>query len=626
MLEKFKRLHIGFIYWVIYLIIIFSGYQTASAQNQKEQVDKLIIQSEDRHYTNIDSATLLADSALQIAEQIDYTLGIARAKRQQALIKYFEVRFTDALNLSIESYELFKSVDNAKGQAAALNLTAVIYSDQGKAQEALLIYNQILQLIDYENYQRRAATLNNIGVTYKELGNIEKCYEYYLQGFNTIKNRGALEDESQYSNNLGSIFITMGNADSALFYANHGLELALEINNNHRIANSYETLADYYYWQQDFKSALKYYSLAFKFANKIGIVYEISSTASGLSKTYSELQDYRKAYEYLQIQKRMDDSIKQREIASHITQIELEKVFQKERELNEAINEKNRLVRNIYFIIIIAIVIISCIIYYSFHQKKRSYTQLKTHSDKMLLQNQEIEQQAKELSKLSSIKDKLFSIISHDLRSPLTSLVSLLNIVKSENLTKEEFNKLLNETVENVNYATTMVDNLLNWASTQQKGMQSNPSNVVLYQLIQNEIHHFGNQLNTKKITIKNSVDHDLLVFADASMLQIVVRNLISNAIKFSNFDSEIHVVAKPHKQEIQLEIRDSGKGMAKEIQQNLFQSIVESERGTNNEKGTGLGLILCKDLIELNNGSISFKSTEDKGSTFMVTIPKGKA
>ncbi|MCB2196405.1 MAG: tetratricopeptide repeat-containing sensor histidine kinase [Bacteroidetes bacterium] len=625
MLVKTKLLTFKYLTWIICPLIILFSYQISSAQDQQQLVNKLIIQSENTHYLNLDSALLYADSALKIAENIDYTLGIAKAKKQQALIKYFEVRFTDALNLSIESYELFKSVKNTKGQASALNLTAVIYSDQGKSQEALLIYNQILQLIDYENYQRRAATLNNIGVTYKELGNIEKCYEYYLKGFNTIKNRGELEDESQYSNNLASIFIAIENADSAQFYANYGLKLALEIDNNHRIANSYETLGDYYYWQQDFKSALKYYMLAFKFANKIGIVYEISSTASGLSKTYSELRDYRKAYEYLLIQKRMDDSIKQREIASHITQIELEKVFQKERELNEAINEKNRLVRNIYFIIIIAIVIISCIIYYSFHQKKRSYTQLKTHSEKMLLQKQEIEQQAKELSKLGSIKDKLFSIISHDLRSPLTSLVSLLNIVKSENLTKEEFNKLLNETVENVNYATTMVDNLLNWATSQQNGMQSYPSNVLLNQIVQNEIHHFGNQLNNKNITINNSIDNDLLAFADDSMLQIVVRNLISNAIKFSNFDSEIHVAARKINQDIQLEIHDSGKGMTKETQQNLFQSIVESERGTNNEKGTGLGLILCKDLIELNNGSISFKSTEGKGSTFIITIPQSK-
>lgn len=241
----------------------------------------------------------------------------------------------------MESKELFEEINDTEGQASALNLIAVVYDDQGRNQDALKIYTEILNIVDKDNILRIAATYNNIGVMYDDMDDQYLSYSYHLKAFKTIENKGLPEDESQLSNNLGEIFIGTGHADSALYYINHGLKLALEINNLHRMANSYESLGNYYFWQKDYKLALSNYQKAFNLAEKIEIVYEISSTAGGLSKANAALGYFKEAYDFLSLQKIMEDSVKQKEIASYITQIELEKSFQKERDLHALVDAKN---------------------------------------------------------------------------------------------------------------------------------------------------------------------------------------------------------------------------------------------------------------------------------------------
>lgn len=240
----------------------------------------------------------------------------------------------------------------------------------------------------------------------------------------------------------------------------------------------------------------------------------------------------------------------------------------------------------------------------------------------VLSQKEEIQSQTEQLSDLNSLKDKLFSIISHDLRSPLVSLISLLELTKNENFTKEQFYALIGETQKNVNYTTSLVDNLLRWANSQQKGLKINKSVFYINEIIDSQIKQFNPQSSQKNIQIINNIPIDFEIHADKDMIRIVCRNLISNALKFSKEGSEIVISASEKSGFHCITVKDNGVGISKELLKTFFNSQLNSTRGTNNEKGTGLGLILCKDFVELNGGTISAESELEKGSAFMINLP----
>lgn len=606
------------------LLSIGSKKQTIETLTGKEiqKTDSLNSKAGDLINKNTPSAKILIDSAIKLSEVSHYQKGLAEAKRLKCIILYYEVRYSEALNLLIESIDLFKSIKDSVGEASSLNMLAIIYNDQGLHNKALEIYNQILLLTSRENYHRLAATFNNIGATYKDLGNLKLCYTNYKKALQLLKDKNEYESESQFNNNLGGLFIELGNMDSALYYIQLGLQLAIKSNNNHRLSNSYESLGDYLYELKNYELALENYKNAVDYAQKAGIVYEISSSAKKLSKTYEKMGNYKNAFYFLKINKAMDDSAKQKEIASRVTQLELEKGFQKERALNEAIISRNKLARIIYIVIIIAVLIIACFGLYHYYQKKKSYGMLKERTRQICLQNLEIQSQAEELNNLNTLKDKLFSIISHDLRSPLSSLVSVLDLTKNGDFSKDEFYGLLNEMHENVGYTANLVENLLKWVETQQKGIKVNPVIFELHEMVQSKILLMRNQLAIKNIEIANHVDKGIEINADKDMIELVIRNLLSNATKYSNDNGLINVYASVEKDKVNILFQDYGVGISPDNIATLFKSKVFSTRGTKNEKGTGLGLMLCKDFLELNGGTISVESEIGKGSLFSVTLP----
>lgn len=604
--------------------LVFACLENVTAQTSGfNAVDSLIERSESTIYGNIDTSTLYVEKALKLATDIGYTEGRARALKHLGLIRYYEVRFTNALELFLESLALYQEIDNKEGQCDALNLIAIVYSDQEKSDEAMDIYKQILDIVPKNDFSRLTRTYNNMGVTMKELGDYEASYTYYRKAFNLVQGRNRLEAESQYSNNIGITLTELQRNDSTLWFLEHGLNLALLTKNKHRISDSYRALGDYYHWQKAYDVALDYYHKAYDLVNQINIIYEISNTAGGLSKAYAAKNKFDEAYKYLSIQKALNDSIEQRKVASYITRIEMEKAFQKERDDNQALITKTRLTRNIYIIVALAILIILSLVWYGFRQKKKAFSLLESHTYQLANQKEEMQHQAEKLQELNALKDKLFSIISHDLRSPLVSLMSLMKLSKDRNLSQQEFQELISEMIDNVSYTSIMVDNLLSWASSQQKGLTVKPEKFSAYDLIDEQVQNAHLQANRKNIQINNEVSPESLVFADQDLLRVVFRNLLSNAIKFSFENSHIHIRTIEENQLVRIHIQDHGKGIKQQDIQKLFTPSIDSTPGTSNEKGTGLGLLLCKEFVELNNGNISVESTEGEGSTFIVSLPK---
>ncbi|QCK15016.1 ATP-binding protein [Mangrovivirga cuniculi] len=238
-------------------------------------------------------------------------------------------------------------------------------------------------------------------------------------------------------------------------------------------------------------------------------------------------------------------------------------------------------------------------------------------------QKEQIRKHRDELLQLNSVKDRLFSIISHDLRGPLNSFGSVLRLLASGNLSADELKMLAGNLSRDVVKIQSFLENLLQWAKSQMSGIKPKPESVNLRLMVDSCAQLIDMDLKFKNITFVNNVDEKITVRYDNNMLKTVVRNLVSNAVKFTNENGEIIVTAKVRSGVLWLCVKDDGVGMNKETVNNLFsKDDVLSKPGTFQEAGTGLGLNLCKDFVEAQDGEIEVSSEEKKGTQICFSIP----
>lgn len=234
----------------------------------------------------------------------------------------------------------------------------------------------------------------------------------------------------------------------------------------------------------------------------------------------------------------------------------------------------------------------------------------------------QVEEKNKELEKLNDTKQKIFSIIAHDLRSPIGQLRNSLDLVNREYMSPETFKQVSSRLSSEVDHLHSTLDNLLRWSLSQFQGIKAMPEKLSLDELVEKNATLFKQSFETKNISFEYNTT-GLSVFADPDHLMLVIRNLVSNAIKYSYHDGCITIRAYEKDSHIIIEVTDTGIGMNEEIKTSIFSpGNIVSSTGTSNEKGTGLGLKLCKEFIEKNNGHIWMESTEQKGSTFYASVP----
>ena len=231
--------------------------------------------------------------------------------------------------------------------------------------------------------------------------------------------------------------------------------------------------------------------------------------------------------------------------------------------------------------------------------------------------------QALELEKLNQLKDRIFSIISHDLRGPLVNLSEVLKMVAQDLISDKEFKEISPALSKDIIYTTDLLENLLHWSRSQLKGFGISKEFFNVRNVVLNEINYHLPAANLKHINIIHDIFPNEVAYADVLMFQIVVRNIINNAIKFCHSGCDVHISANYGKDKmINIRIKDSGTGISTEFLEKLFTDDNISSRGTQNEKGTGLGLMICKDFMNRNGGDISVESEMGKGTTFLLTLP----
>lgn len=249
---------------------------------------------------------------------------------------------------------------------------------------------------------------------------------------------------------------------------------------------------------------------------------------------------------------------------------------------------------------------------------------IKTHLD-LINSKRKIELQARELSQANALKDKMFSVISHDLRSPVSSIKLALDFI-SKGLVKptdELFNETIKGLVKTTDEAYILLENLLGWAKSQSNILNVYPESLDLKLLASSIAGLLKLNSENKKISIENNIPEGITVFADMQMIQSVLRNLLSNALKFTPENGSVEMNALEMNTEVIISIKDSGVGISEPSLKRIFdQDQPVKTLGTNKESGSGLGLILCKDFVEKNGGKIWVESEKGKGSIFSFTVP----
>ncbi len=495
-----------------------------------------------------------------------------------------------------EAFQNYKDVLKFKGdidrrvEAEALFNLGHLYTIQGKYNEALRSHKEALSISRIiHDKGSEARSLNDIGEVYQLMQNEEKSLANHIVA---LELRQALKEKrgiAQSYNNIGLLYYQQKNIEQAIDQAMLALENARESQDQEQIFESYELLSQSYKALGNFEKALDYKEL------------------SVAIKEFRENE--RSERQLLETQNRYMLSKKENQIEK-LEALRLER----EKQIEAQTKIKNFLIALISLSLVIAVLILFLYIF-----KRRSNLILQAAKDEVQRQNQKLQE-------LNATKDKFFSIISHDLKGPLNSLTSFsrLLIDHTDNMSKEDIQMLAKDLDKSVKNLFALLENLLEWSRSQTGNIDFTPEVFDIAGILDQNKSLFEPQAMAKNINLTIGHNPSCLVKVHRDSINTVVRNFVSNAIKFTNTGGNITLDLQLNSDRIMISVTDTGLGMSQEVVDKLFRLDKKySTSGTANEKGTGLGLIICIDFVEKNGGRLHVKSEPGKGSVFSFTLPQ---
>jgi signal transduction histidine kinase len=566
--------------------------------------------------------------AVRVADSIRYPLGEA--------FSYFLIAraFEDtgnpekSLQFMHRAHQLIDPAMHTEVEALFLLALGRVYLATNQLDEAQQQYERVLELQpDMQDYEAEAEALGSLGTLEMQRQNYERALELQRQALGIWRKVKDRLKEAQGLNTIGALYEQMKNTARA--YANYkaALEIFQPLDDRTGMADAWNNIGVWYYRQKKFKDALANLELALGAARSAQSKAGLRKSYDYLSLTWKALGDYRRALDYREQLVALNDFIQKEEndqrlldMQSRYTLEEKEKELAQtesiRRERERELAEQKRIQVYLYGILALSGVILVLIVYL-YIQKQRSNRQLKEI-------NERIESQNIELQNLNATKDKFFSIISHDLKGPLNSLTSFSNLLINhfDALSKEEIQGLARDLDKSLKNLFNLLNNLLAWARSQTGNIDFTREPFDISQVLEENRELLQAQAATKSITILSESPGVLMTNANRNSVTTVVRNLLSNAIKFTPVGGAVKLQAEKAGTEIRVSVSDTGVGMSKKILDKLFRiDAKHTTPGTQNETGTGLGLILCKDFVEKNGGRIWVESEEGKGSVFYFTL-----
>ncbi|WP_299433810.1 tetratricopeptide repeat-containing sensor histidine kinase [uncultured Maribacter sp.] len=522
-----------------------------------------------------------------------------------------------ALKEYLKGKVLAEKIENKLYLLTIYQNIAVTYSHKKLYTRALKYFNKANALASKINDSISIGiTMCNMTRAYIGLNNFEQATKCIDKGISIVSENDLYEWLGYAYMLKGDILLNEHKYNDAIVWYKKSEPIQLSTNYDIGVMDLYNSMAKLYIEINNIALGKEFAIKASNLAEKIRYPIGISKSAENLSLIYEKLNDDTNALKYHRLFKKMSDSLSKNEQVIGIALLDIENQHKHEQQklINENKSKVNKQKNLLYFSLITMLVLfaIASLIIRNLNTQKKLSEALKVKNE-ILAFNEE------ELKKINTTKDKLFSIIGHDLRGPILSLKQLLQATEEESIIKR-FIPILKNDVEHVHFT---LNNLLTWGQTQMKGFKIFAKKIDLKKIIKNNIDLFEITINKKELQVSLEMPKIVYAFADEDHIDLVFRNILNNAIKFTEVGGSIKISSINTNKEVQVYISDTGKGIKKEDIDKLFNKRKHfSTYGTSNEKGTGLGLSLCKEMIELNNGEIWVKSEENKGSTFAFSIP----
>jgi signal transduction histidine kinase len=362
---------------------------------------------------------------------------------------------------------------------------------------------------------------------------------------------------------------------------------------------------------------------AFEISKRISSMEGIQKCAITLYKINRNKQDYATALAFHELYQKLSDTLSRNENMKSLALLKTKTEYDDQKrtlidENNRALAVQRRYINAALFILLIFIVIT-----YFVHRGEKVQKKL---NDELKSKTEKLEKREAELQAINETKTKLFSIIGHDLKGPIGALQGLLKLFGDGEVDQKELIEFMPKLRADVDHISFTLHNLLSWGYSQLNGSVTKPSLVALDGIVSENINLLSEIAKSKSIRIISEVECNTLTWSDGNQIDIVIRNLISNALKFTPENGMVTIGANEKNDHWEVSVRDTGIGMDKITMERLFdKNSFITTYGTNDEKGTGLGLSLCKEMVEKNNGTIWVESILRKGSTFYFTLPKAQ-
>jgi signal transduction histidine kinase len=647
----------------------------AATDNDSVKFRLLLRLSRESEFQDYTQSRLYADQAYELTNKLNEDWAKGEMYFRLAFLETMEGDYSDALKHDLQCVSLYSANGDSLRLARALNDVGTDYRDLGNYEESYFylaesyrVAKKHARVANREDSLVMSIALHNIGTVFTELGQYDIALGHLKASADISAKLNDIEGPPYTHDEMGELYRRKKELDESEKYLLDALKEARQlkirvlvpriqlhlaglyldkkdfakstsyydsvraqqanINNRFGLAECDLGMGMVMFHSGNFESALQHYFRSLGAAKAINARNLQQLCFKELATTYEAKKDFEKSLYFLKQHDAIRDSI--------FSEASMEKLFQaqvrfamenKDTEIAVLSEDRTRqayeirrqeLISNILVIVVALTVILLFTVFRSGRRRKRINVLLLEHQE-------EIKRRSLELEQLNQVKDKFFSIISHDLRSPMNALAGTLELLDQKHITQEEFAELSRNLRGQFNHTRTLINNLLNWTLMQMDKLKIQPENISLRSKVEESFASFAN-LYPKNISMENLVDDRIMAFADPNIINLVLRNLILNAIKFTENGGHIWVTASERENEILVTVCDNGIGIQPEVKKMLFEKTSGySTRGTANEKGTGLGLILCKEFIEKNGGKIWLESEMGKGTTFYFTIPAAR-
>lgn len=563
--------------------------------------------------SNYDKALNNFFEALRLFESMKRDSNIAEILHEIGQLYYRIESYNRAIEYYQRAYAIYKERADKSGLMMPLRKIGDIYLLQNQFIQAEENYNELLQLAkETRDTIQIAYTLNSFGMLNLKRQRLKISLEYFQMAVMIMDSLNNAQGEALIETNTANLYIKQKNYTVAKKHLDKALEKAELARDRHQFVQVLNQLGEISLLLHDYEMAHQYYLEALTEAQKVGMDALRQNIYLQLTELYDHQEQYDKSLFFYKKYIGLKDSLFNVQINEKLVNLELNYETEKQekektllRQNKELEIQKHRNTRNFLVVIFSLLVILSIVLYTRYQSKIKSETALQ---------------------ELNATKDKFFSIIAHDLKNPFHNLIGLSEVLIEDidEYDHESIKEVLELILESSSKGYYLLENLLEWSRSQTDRIRYAPQKINLTETTDESIELLYEIADNKKITLINRLDSNFEAYADENMIKTVIRNLVSNAIKFTNTMGTVKIYATESGNNYIYSVEDNGIGIDDENIEKLFKIDVSfSSHGTKGETGTGLGLILCKEFVEKNNGKIWLESEVNKGSIFNFTVPK---